>query len=87
MKTVMDLVPAAIWVAHDPECHNITGNRTANEFYEAKEGENVSAGPASGEPVSPRRFFRNGLCYRFPMHRAQAILNEVDHLGERVVIR
>ena len=75
MKTVMDLVPAAIWVAHDPECHNITGNRTANEFYEAKEGENVSAGPASGEPVSPRRFFRNGKELKaedLPMQEAAA---------------
>lgn len=75
MKTVMDLVPAAIWVAHDPECHNITGNRTANEFYEAKEGENVSAGPASGEPVSPRRFFKNGKELKaedLPMQEAAA---------------
>ena len=75
LKTVMDLVPAAIWVAHDPECHNITGNRTANEFYEAKEGENVSAGPASGEPVSPRRFFKNGKELKaedLPMQEAAA---------------
>ena len=75
LKTVMDLVPAAIWVAHDPECHNITGNQTANEFYEAKEGENVSAGPASGEPVPPRRFFRNGKelkAEELPMQEAAA---------------
>jgi PAS domain S-box-containing protein len=75
LKTVMDLVPAAIWVAHDPECHNITGNQTANEFYEAKEGENVSAGPASGEPVPPRRFFRNGRelkAEELPMQEAAA---------------
>ena len=56
LKTVMDLAPAAIWVAHDPECHNITGNRMANEFYEAKEGENVSAGPASASPFRPAGF-------------------------------
>jgi PAS domain S-box-containing protein len=75
LKTVMDLVPAAIWVAHDPECHNITGNQTANEFYEAKEGENVSVGPASGEPVPPRRFFRNGKelkAEELPMQEAAA---------------
>ena len=75
LKTVMDLVPAAIWVAHDPECHNITGNRTANEFYEAKEGENVSAGPASGEPIPPRRFFHDGKelkAEELPMQEAAA---------------
>jgi PAS domain S-box-containing protein len=60
LETVMNLVPVAIWVAHDPQCNNITGNRTANEFYDAEEGENVSAGPAPGEPIPSRRFFRNG---------------------------
>lgn len=55
VEKVMDLVPIAIWVGHDPLCQNITGNRTANEFYEAEEGENVSAN------VTPvRRFFRDG---------------------------
>jgi PAS domain S-box-containing protein len=56
LETVMDVVPVAIWVAHDPKCQHITGNRAANEFYEAAPGENVSAGPAPGEPVPPRRF-------------------------------
>ena len=41
LETVMNLVPVAIWVAHDTKCNNITGNRTANKFYEAEEGENV----------------------------------------------
>ena len=75
LETVMNLVPVAIWVAHDPECNNITGNRTANEFYEAKEGENVSAGPAPGEPIPPRRFFRNGkelTAEELPMQEAAA---------------
>ena len=75
LETVMNLVPVAIWVAHDPECNNITGNRTANEFYEAKEGENVSAGPASEEPIPPRRFFRNGkelTAEELPMQKAAA---------------
>ncbi|HEX9075079.1 MAG TPA: PAS domain-containing protein [Anaerolineae bacterium] len=55
IEKVMDLVPIAIWVGHDPLCQFITGNRTANQFYEAEEGENVSAN------VTPvRRFFQNG---------------------------
>jgi anti-sigma regulatory factor (Ser/Thr protein kinase) len=55
LAKVMDVVPIAIWVGHDPECRSITGNKTANEFYEAQQGENVSA---TTTPV--RRFFRNG---------------------------
>jgi PAS domain S-box-containing protein len=75
LETVMNVVPAAIWVAHDPACHNITGNQTANRFYEAEEGENVSAGPAPGEPVPERRFFRNGkelTAEELPMQEAAA---------------
>jgi PAS domain-containing protein len=45
---VMDAAPVAIWLADDPDCRHITGNRTANQFYEAKSDENVSAGPVSG---------------------------------------
>ncbi len=53
VETLMDLVPVGIWVAHDPQCDQITGNRAANSLYEAQEQENVSAN------VSPaRRFFR-----------------------------
>ena len=81
LKTVMDLVPAAIWVAHDPECHNITGNKTANAFYEAEEGENVSAGPGVGEPVPPRRFFHNGrelTAEELPMQQSAALNSDVQ---------
>ena len=55
VETLMDLVPAAIWVAHDAQCNLITGNQAANRFYEAYRQENVSAN------VSPvRRFFHDG---------------------------
>jgi PAS domain S-box-containing protein len=55
LEMVMEVAPVAIWVGHDPQSHNITGNRTANEFYEAEVGENVSAN------ITPiRRFFHKG---------------------------
>jgi signal transduction histidine kinase/CheY-like chemotaxis protein len=60
LEKLMDLVPVAIWIANDPACHQIVGNRMANEFYEADAGENVSACPAAGQPVTHRRFFQGG---------------------------
>jgi len=61
LQALMDLAPAAIWISDDPECRVITGNKTANHFYEASLGENVSAGPAGGgEQDLTRRFFKDG---------------------------
>ncbi|SPF33510.1 hypothetical protein SBDP1_1130005 [Syntrophobacter sp. SbD1] len=60
LEKLMDLAPIVIWVAHDPQCLNITGNRAANILFEAEELENVSAGRPAGEGVEQRRFFRHG---------------------------
>jgi PAS domain S-box-containing protein len=74
LEMVMDVAPIAIWIGHDPQCHYITGNRTANEFYEAEIGENVSAN------VTPvRRFFYKGCeldADELPMQ--QASLKDID---------
>lgn len=56
MEKIMDVVPVPILVSHDPQGHNITGNRMANEFYEAEVGENISASTTqSGLFFSKRR--------------------------------
>ena len=74
LETVMETAPVAIWIGHDPQSHNITGNRMANEFYEAEVGENVSAN------VTPvRRFFYKGrelTADELPMQ--QASLEDID---------
>ena len=75
LEKLMDVAPAAIWVAHDRECHKITGNRTANTFYEAGRGENVSAAPAPDSQDTSRRFFRKGRELKpeeLPMQEAAA---------------
>ncbi|MGB9939102.1 PAS domain S-box protein [Methanosarcina sp.] len=74
IETVMEVAPVAIWIGHDPQCHNITGNQMANEIYEAKFGENVSAN------VTPvRRFFHKGrelTADELPMQ--EATLKDID---------
>jgi signal transduction histidine kinase len=61
IEALMDVVPAAIWIATDPEARTITGNKMADSFYEAREGENVSAGPSTDEEWDrTRRFFQDG---------------------------
>ena len=55
LEKLMEVVPAAVLVAHDQQCTHISGNRMANQLLEAKEGENLSA-----SAKCPRRFFRDG---------------------------
>ena len=52
LETIMDVVPAVVFVAHDPLCDIITGNKMANQFYEAASGENVSANLAETRRIS-----------------------------------
>lgn len=56
LETIMDVAPVAIWISDDPHCNTIRGNKLANEFYQAKHGDNVSA-----NSTSIRRFYRNGV--------------------------
>jgi len=77
LERLLETVPAAVWVAHDPQCLHITGNRRANEFYEAQVGENVSA---SALP-EVRRFFtsvgRELPAEELPMQKACAANQDV----------
>lgn len=60
LETMMDLVPVGIWVSHDPYCRHISGNRMANMFMEAQEGDNLSPEPPPGTIRPPHRFFLHG---------------------------
>ena len=74
LATVMETTPIAIWIGHDPQSHNITGNRMANKFYEAEVGENVSA-----SITHVQRFFckdRELTADELPMQEAS--LNNID---------
>ena len=87
LEKIMDVVPSAIWIARDPLCLEITGNAMANKFYEASEGENVSAGP--GEPVQLRRFFDDGKeleASELPMQLAAATGREVRNSELEVLL-
>jgi PAS domain S-box-containing protein len=74
LATVMETTPVVIWIGHDPKSHSITGNRLANELYDAEVGENVSA-----NVTSVRRFFHEGrelTADELPMQ--EAALNDID---------
>ena len=73
LETLMEMAPVAIWVSRDPACAAMTGNAMANAFYEARVGENLSAGPIDGPQDTQRRFYRDGRELRpneLPMQQA-----------------
>lgn len=53
LQTVLDTVPALVWIAHDTECRSITGGRASYEFLRLPVGTNPSfTAPESERPVS-----------------------------------
>ena len=55
LETIMGSAPVALWVAHDPQCDSISGNRMANSFDAARAPANWSANVSAA-----LRWFRDG---------------------------
>ena len=62
LQTVLDIAPVAIWIAHDPLCLRITGNRYADEsIMQVPRGANISASAAPEDVAVTFRVFRDGV--------------------------
>jgi len=60
LKTFLDAVPAAVWIAHDAECKLITGNRTSYDLLRLPQGSNIAFMGPEETPSPNFRVFRNG---------------------------
>jgi PAS domain S-box-containing protein len=55
LKTILDAVPAAVWIAKDPESHQIAGNRQSYAILRLSEGANASmSAPEHERPTNYR---------------------------------
>ncbi len=54
LEVLMESAPAAVWIAHDPQCHRATANRRGYEMLRLPPGSNVSL--SAPEPERPTNF-------------------------------
>jgi PAS domain S-box-containing protein len=61
LQMVLDLVPAAVWIARDPNADTIEANRFGAELLEQPQGANISVTAPPGERPANFRPMRNGV--------------------------
>ena len=61
LAAVLDAVPAAVWIAHDPGALKMTGNRLSYEWLRLREGANMSKAAPEGERPETYRLFKDGV--------------------------
>jgi PAS domain S-box-containing protein len=61
LASVLDAVPAAVWIASDTQGLHITGNRLSSEWLRISEGANASKCAPDGERPETFRMLKNGV--------------------------
>lgn len=87
LHAIMDAVPAAILVAHDAECRNVSGNRSAYSLVRQEPGCNLAILGAEGELSPDVRLSVDGLevgTTGLPLRRAIATGQPVRNCELRI---
>ncbi len=61
IETLMEVMPIAIWRAHDAQCRRITGNRVSYQLLRLPPQRNVSKSAPPEEVPTEYKNFRNGV--------------------------
>ena len=61
LQAILDAAPVAVWIAHDPQCQQITGNAYADQILQAPRGGNVSRSALPKEAAVSYKVFRNDV--------------------------
>ena len=51
LETLLEAVPATVLIAHDPDCHRVTGNRAAKELLRLNPGQEASLTAPAAKPT------------------------------------
>jgi PAS domain S-box-containing protein len=79
VEKLMDLLPLGVFLAHDPACRRVTGNRAGYELLRLPLGSNLSTTPPPGEepPFIARRDGKRLAPDEWPIQHAAAHAVEV----------
>lgn len=80
LAVLMETTPAAIWIAHDPDCHEMTANRMAYELMGTEPGANATATPPDDNTSLLFKPFKDGeeiVSKDLPMQKAIRTRQEV----------
>lgn len=61
LTVVVDAVPAAVWITHDPQALQMTGNRLSYKWLRLPEGANASKSAPEGERPETFKIFKDGV--------------------------
>ena len=61
LQTIMDTVPATVWISHDQTSQVVTGNRAAYERRRMTPDSNVSFTAPEGQRPSHSKIYQNGV--------------------------
>ena len=61
LAVVLDAVPVSVYIAHDPQALQITGNRLSNEWLRVPVGTNFSKSALEGERPEMFKLFKDGV--------------------------
>lgn len=87
LSTVMESVPAIVWVAKDPEGQTIIGNRASYDFLRTKAESHASPTGTKKDPLAHVRVFESGRELspeELPLQRALREGRELRNLEEEI---
>ncbi|WP_096458546.1 PAS domain S-box protein [Sulfurifustis variabilis] len=89
LQSVMEAVPAVVFVARDPECQIVTANRAGYELLGLPPGSNVSRTPSPGAAPPPFRVLHDGRelpSGELPVQRAARTGSEIRNFELEVAL-
>ncbi|MGE0158763.1 MAG: PAS domain S-box protein [Gemmatimonadales bacterium] len=84
LETLLELLPVGVFIAHDPECRTISGNREAERMLRTGAGNNLSVSATEG--IAPTHFTvqKNGVPVADAMLPVQRAAKGEIVLGEEL---